>query len=154
MRKIKLTQGKFALIDDEDYDWLNQWKWHATKEKHGVSYACRIVQKNKVIRMVIMHRLVAKTPVGLQTDHINHNGLDNRKKNLRSVTASENQLNRKGPQSNNTSGFIGVSWDQKSQKWRAEIKRNKKTTFVGHFPTKEDANRARLAALKMMYDKP
>jgi HNH endonuclease len=102
---IELTgkngQGKFAIVDDHMFDELNQYVWHVS---HG--YA---VHKGKY-----MHRMIMGFPKGLEIDHINHNGLDNRRENLRVVTKQQNAMNRNDPK--NTSGYKGVyiSKDKKS----------------------------------------
>jgi len=144
MRKIKLTQGKYALVDDEDYEYLNQWKWHYSQGR-----ATRIIwHGSKPDRRgdhVMMHRLLNKTPDGYDTDHINRNPLDNRKSNLRTTTHSENLHNRP-KQSNNTSGYKGVSFDKETGKWRAFIKYPDKWHNLGRFEKKSDAIKARKLA--------
>lgn len=90
MKEIPLTRGYVALVDDEDYNWLNQWKWCAD----GNGYATRSVGGKRTQKKLYMHRLVNKTPEGLQTDHINRNRCDNRKENLKAVTPKENQQNK------------------------------------------------------------
>ena len=89
MKNITLTKGKVAIVDDEDYDWLMQWKWH-----YGTRYAARAVHLPQR-KTVWMHREIAKTPPNMMTDHINGNALDNRKSNLRICTNSQNQANRR-----------------------------------------------------------
>ena len=100
-KRILLTKNKVAIVDDEDYEWLNQWKWKYHKDNYGY----RTVKYNKSI---FMHRIINKTPDGLFTDHINREGLDNRKCNLRTVTRNQNIFNSK-PRKNNTSGYKGVT---------------------------------------------
>jgi hypothetical protein len=92
MKEISLTQGLFTQVDDENYDFLNQWRWHARVHKY-TSYAARSITKNGKETVIHMHRLIMDTPNNLEVDHINFNGLDNRKSNLRNVTHSENILN-------------------------------------------------------------
>ena len=112
MKEIQLTQGKVALVDDEDYEYLNQWKWYANEWKGGKLYAVRNVRKNKqYIGYESMHRLLSSNKdKKLVTDHINGNTLDNRKSNLRICTISENTKNRQ-IQKNNKSGFKGVRYN-------------------------------------------
>ena len=133
MDKIKLTNGGFALVDSKNFDWLNQWKWY-------VSTSGYVIRRYK--KTIRMHRLVNKTPDLLFTDHINQNKLDNREKNLRTVTKSQNGFNR-GKTSNNTSGFKGVYWDKFTKKWRAEIKVFYKSIKLGRFIKLENAILAR-----------
>lgn len=102
MKRIKLTQGKYAIVDNKDYDLLNQHKWYANKIK-GIWYACRGVREPKIkkgvygkVKRVLMHRVItgAKKRWDI-VDHKNHNGLDNRNRNLKITTNSGNLLNHK-----------------------------------------------------------
>jgi hypothetical protein len=143
MKVIKLNQGKFAIVDDFNFDWLNQWKWYVNTS----GYATRKEGK-KTIRM---HRLIHKTPSGFFTDHINREKLDNRRANLRTVTKSQNGFNRKAP-SNNKSGIKGVYWDKFTNKWRAEIKVFYKKISLGRFANIKDALLARKKAEKTYHE--
>ena len=126
-KKIKLTRGKFAIVDSEDFEWLNQWKWHAGK---GGKYAARKIYPSE--RVIYMHRLLMNTPENMETDHVNGNGLDNRKKNLRVCTGAENRMNHK-LLSTNKSGFNGVSWNKDIRKWSVCISVKAKTIHGGEF---------------------
>lgn len=89
-----------------------------------------------------MHRVVAgEPPCGLEIDHINGNGLDNRRANLRFVTHAQNLANQR-PQQGRTSRFRGVCWLRRDQVWRAQIKSGGKTCYLGCFADEEDAARA------------
>lgn len=127
--KIKLTQGKFAIVDDRDYEWLNQWEWYYSSK----GYAVRGYPKR-----VLMHRVILNTPDGLETDHINLNRLDNRRSNLRSVTSSQNNIN-KLLREDNKSGFKGVYWHKASKKWLAQISLNRKHYYLGIFVNPKEA---------------
>ena len=85
---IALTQGKVALVDDEDFEWLNHWKWHAVNFR-GAYYAARAPRKNEAATPtnIYMHRLIAGIDTGLETHHLNSDGLDNRRSNIRVCTA-------------------------------------------------------------------
>jgi len=131
-----------VLIDAEDEERVKQYSWYINVSKGGSAlYARRTVKKpglNK--KSISMHSFVfGKAPQGMQIDHINHNGLDNRKKNLRYVTPAENAANKRclKPKS---SRYKGVSWDKINQTWRAQIKRGRAHT-VGHFDNEENAAR-------------
>jgi hypothetical protein len=89
MAIIPLTKGFSVIVDDEDFEWLNQWKW-----QYVGKYAARFVQTKKVRKIILMHRLLVDPPEGLEVDHINRNKLDNRRANLRAVNRSENMKNR------------------------------------------------------------
>lgn len=141
MKKIKLTQGKYALVDDEDYEWLSQWKWYF--KKTGISgYAVRGVFNGKNMSKIFMHREIAKTPTGLLTDHINRKKLDNRRKNLRVVTHSENSKNVMGK---------GYYWEKASQKWHAQIAYNNANNYLGRFDNERKARLAYLVAHKKLH---
>jgi len=137
MKEIPLTQGKVAIVDDEDFELLSQWKWHYS----SAGYATRAIQANGKKRFILMHRLIMNTPVGMETDHINHNGLDNRKSNMRICTLAQNHLNIL-KNKRNTSGFKGVSWEENRNAWRACIELNGKGTKLGRFKSPQDAARA------------
>lgn len=140
MKEIQLTQGKVAIVDDEDYEWLNQWKWHFSN-----GYAQRNASiKNKQKRCIIkMHRQIMNLlkKDGKQVDHINQETLDNRRKNLRLSNKSTNGMNR-GKQSNNKSGFKGVSWSKPRKMWIAQIRLDGKQVCLGVFSTPESAHAA------------
>ena len=121
MAIISLSKGKFAIVDDGDFEYLNQWKWHVTAN----GYARRADH-------IMMHSLIMRTPLGMATDHINGNKLDNRRCNLRVCTQSENGRNRP-KQINNHSGYKGVSWDKLNNKWRVSIQLLGKRMNLGRY---------------------
>jgi hypothetical protein len=129
MKEIPLTQGKTALVDDNDFERLNEWKWHAHRERRAW-YACH---GQPWIRM---HRRIIEVPPGLEIDHIDGNGLNNQRSNLRIVTTRENAQNRHTPK---TSHFPGVSWHRHDKRWRASIQINGKDKHLGYFQNEEDA---------------
>jgi hypothetical protein len=128
-------------VDDDDFEYLSKWKWKFHKS-HGCDggYAARTCyyKERKQFGIILMHRLLNKTPIDMFTDHINGDKLDNRKQNLRTVSAVSNMQNR-GKQKNNTSGFRGLFWDKNRNKWTASFVFNKKTVFRKRFKDKEDA---------------
>lgn len=143
MKKIPLTKGLFALVDDEDFDFLNQWKWHAHEGGEGLFYAIRTEWikggKGKSIHHR-MHRVIMKvSDRSILVDHRNGNGLDNQKLNLRKCTHEQNESNRRGLNSNNTSGYRGVHFNKKMQRWQSAIWKKNKITYIGIFDTKEEA---------------
>lgn len=143
MVKIDLGNNQFALVDFEDYEYLNELKWHICKSGNQL-YARSIFYDNKKRKNILMHRLILE-PKGKCIDHINGNGLDNRKCNLRICERHQNALNRK-KNINNLSGFKGVSWFKSSQKWRAQIQYKKIVYHLGVFEKRIDAARAYNAA--------
>jgi hypothetical protein len=138
--KIPLTQGKFAKVDPEDYVWLSQFRWCC---KHNVTacYAVRHVQVHGRTKRIYMHRLIMNTPAHLVCDHMNHDGLDNRKRNCRNCNYAQNNANRR-KRSAATSQYLGVSWDARRNKWTAHIKKNKKAQYLGSYDIEVEAARA------------
>lgn len=145
MREIKLSKGKIALVDDEDFDSLNKWKWQATFNK-GNWYAMRCVYfkkgtffKDKGKRTNIsMHRQIMNINDGkIKIDHADRNSLNNQKNNLRKSTSSQNNANRK---STGASKYLGVSLQTDNRRgysvkhWRAGIKKDNKKYNLGEFP--------------------
>ena len=94
MKTIQLTQGQFALVDDEDYDFLMQWKWQAHKDK-STYYATRVEYGKNIKKGIKMHRVIMNTPRNMETDHKDRNGLNNQKYNLRICTRGQNQTNKR-----------------------------------------------------------
>jgi hypothetical protein len=134
MKTIPLTQGKFAIVDDEDYEELSKHKWFANRDhKYDRWYATRSVwdKNTHKCKSSQMHRVIMKTPVGMHTDHINHDGLDNRKCNLRICSNSQNQCNRLDVRG--TSKYKGVHWSTGNRRWIAQIVNNGKKEYIGGF---------------------
>jgi hypothetical protein len=152
MKEIKLSQGKVALVDDADFEWLNQWKWFYHRAIRNVSgYAIRNIGKAPNRSVERMHTLIMGKRKGHTIDHINRNGLDNRRENLRWANSFENIYNR-GPQKNCSSGFKGVSKTKDrygvAKYWIARITVGKNRIYLGTFPTPEEANAAYVEAAK------
>lgn len=144
-KKIQLTQKRYALVDDDDYDWINQWKWQARKISHTINhelyYAARTnyierMNGTKKEKYYLMHRLIIGAKKGEIVDHINRNPLDNRKSNLRIVTHRQNMQNRIQKTS---SKYPGVYFDKTKNRWRANITINKKRIHLGHYINEYDA---------------
>ncbi len=142
MKTIPLTQGKFAIVDDEDYQDLIQFKWHAHCH-HKNYYAKRAVWINKKTSAEQMHRRILglKAGDGKYGDHINGNGLDNRRSNLRVCTNKENIRNSRR-RYDNKSGLKGVWLHKQTGKWVTQIRVNDKSLHVGLFKSKIAAARA------------
>lgn len=136
MKVIELTSGKTCIVDDDDYEELSKHKW--CFKAGGPGYAVRNIRLNGKGRLLVMHREIMKVPDGKKTDHINGNGLDNRKCNLRICSHAENLKNR-SKQSNNTSGYKGVYKLNDCNRWGVAIGCDGKETWVGSFKTKEEA---------------
>lgn len=134
MKLIKLTQGKFAQVDDEDYEYLNQWKWHVCGK-----YAGRTLTYKGKQSALLMHRLLLNiTNSKLEGDHIDHNRFNNQKNNLRAVTRSQNMQNSSA---SGISKYLGVSILNSRHYiyWRARIMINNKSIYLGCFKTEIEA---------------
>jgi hypothetical protein len=136
MEEIKLTRGFVALVDDEDYEYINQWKWCVTECK-GRRYATRAYKENGKNHYLFLHRVIMQTPINLVVDHMDHNGLNCQKHNMRNCTRKQN-LQNKLPQKNSSSKYLGVSYSKEMKKFRADIN----DVFLGYFPDELDAAKA------------
>lgn len=139
MKKISLTQGRSAIVDDIDFKYLMQWKWHY----RSTGYAGRSQSKTPT-STIYMHRELLNRILGHndfdRCDHENMNRLDNRRSNLRPASRSQNRANSK--LQSGSSKFKGVSWSKADQKWRAHIKFQGKSKSIGFFDDEIDAARA------------
>lgn len=129
MKKIKLTQGKYALVDDEDFEYLSQWKWCAVKHRNNY-YAKR--NSGKTNKNIYMHRVIMKANNKELVDHKNHNTLDNQKYNLRICNNAQNIYNQL-KQKNTSSKYKGVSWDKINKKWAVVITPSGRQFHLGRF---------------------
>ncbi|MDD4321610.1 MAG: HNH endonuclease [Acidaminococcaceae bacterium] len=148
MKTIKLTRGLEAMVDDEDFDRLNQYKWNAHKDHNNPNdayYAQRNYRELGKMITQIMHREIANAPRGMQVDHIDGNGLNNCKSNLRIVNNRQNQQNQRKKKG---SGYTGAGWDKKLNKWRAHIRINGKLKHLGYYNDELGAHNAYLTALE------
>ena len=144
-RLIPLTQGQTAIVDTEDYERFLKFNWYASWCSYTKSFYARRDDKNR--RRRYMHREVLRCSQIEKVDHWNHNTLDNRRKNLRKATKSQNNQNKR-MQSNNKSGYIGVYWFEQTQKWQAYISVGGKRIHLGYFNTSKEAARVRDKAAK------
>ena len=149
MREIHLSNGMNALVDDGDFEYLNKFHWYAVK-RHNTFYAMRDYYPHHGSRRknLLMHRDILSPDSSQDVDHIDGNGLNNQRNNIRACSHRENMINR-GLQSNNKSGFKGVSWSTKRGKWESRINVLGKSKYLGYFNDPVDAARAyNLASLK------
>ncbi|MHC4462505.1 MAG: HNH endonuclease [Planctomycetota bacterium] len=129
-------------MDPEDYPRLAKHKWYAVKEGRSI-YAVRSVTVGKRQQKGIrMHREIIKAEDGKLCDHINHNGLDNRKTNLRQVNRAQNSWNKRKQKGRHSSQYKGVSWFRVDKKWQARIQANGEKIFLGYFHNEIDAAKA------------
>lgn len=150
MKEILLSQDRVALVDDSDYQWLNQWKWTLSRCRRTI-YAHRYPTKDARRTMILMHRLIMgilQNPE-LHVDHINHDGLDNRRVNLRLATQQQNLQNSRKYR-NTRFRFKGVRKRPKHN-WEAYIKVDRKFVTIGSFLTEEEAAKAYDAAARQHF---
>lgn len=134
MKQIPVATRKntkeYILVDDEDYEYLNQWCW---MKSHGYAFRMKYMKNTGgKYKNILMHRIINNTPDGFFTDHINRNKLDNRKCNLRTATSSQNKFNT-GLSKSNRSGYKGIIWNSKRKKWQATITVHNKTLNLGRY---------------------
>ena len=148
-RLIPLTQGKYAIVDVKDYKWLSQWKWYLNKSK-TIEYACRAEKgKDDKYHHIYMHKQILCALPDQEIDHISRNGLDNRRRNIRFCTRSQNNQNRKKRYKFFTSHYKGVYWIKRDKKWCAQINH----TYLGRFKTETEAAKAYDKEAKKLYGK-
>lgn len=139
MKEILLTQNKIALVDDDDYDKINRYKWCANFDGNKW-YALRSIRKSTHKTAISMQRELLGLEFGddSECDHKNGNGLDNQKYNLRICSHAENCRNRK-LRIGCTSKFKGVYWNKQCKKWHSRIQYNFKTIHLGYFNSEIEA---------------
>ena len=141
MRKILLSNKKdVVMVDDNEFERLSRHKWNMKKSLY-MNYAQTHVKKGGKTMSLFIHRLIMNAESGQEIDHINGDGLDNRKENLRFCTKSQNQMNKRR-QKNAGSKYRGVSWDKQYNKWRALIGWKGKIISLGRFDDIDDAAKA------------
>jgi hypothetical protein len=140
---IPLTQNKFAIIDTDDVVRISKYNWYALKDRNTY-YACRHIaksKKNQKAKTIMMHRIITNASKNTLVDHINNNGLDNRKINLRFCTNQQNGFNRI-KQKNTSSQYRGVCWCNTYKRWIASIVRDKKVYRIGSYKNEIEAAEA------------
>ncbi len=140
-RKIPLGEGKYALVDQQDFYWVNNFHW-CINGRGEQFYAVRnILTKHGKTKLVRLHREIMKPPAGLLVDHHNCDTLDNRRENLRLATPAQNMQNRR-KRKNTSSQFIGVSFHKNSKVWVVQIVHNGKHIWLGRFDSEIEAAKA------------
>jgi hypothetical protein len=135
MKEIQLTQDKVALVDDEDFEYLNQFKWYAKKCKYTF-YAVRAITHNKKQITTPMHRVILNTPTNMEVDHNDHNGLNNQRLNINNCTHRENRCNKR-VFTKGSSIYRGVRISR--NQFRATIKFHNKSINLGSFKSEIEA---------------
>ncbi len=132
MKKIPLSQGKFALVDDEDYEMLIKNSWSISRGRN-TDYVQRNYYNSGKDHITLMHRLIMVAKKGEMCDHKNRDGLDNRRKNLRICTNAENARNSVNKRKNSSSGYKGIFWFSRTNKWLVQICVDYKMIYLGYF---------------------
>lgn len=142
-RRIPLTQGKYAIVDVADYDRLKEYKWHAQRDDRTF-YAVRAMTRRYPAKRksMKMHRQITRARPHQIVDHINHNGLDNRRANLRLTTGMLNSKNRRKRATSASSKYKGVSFGKAHRNWMAGITADKKKHHLGYFKSEREAAKA------------
>jgi len=143
VKEIPLTQGQVAMVDDEDYERVSEFKWYAHWDLRGRTYTARrgkLVSESEDGKLghIFLHRFVMDVPKGAEIDHRDHDTLNDQKSNLRICTHSQNNMNKlkwKGC----SSRFKGVSWKKERLKWRAQIQKDNKQHHLGYFNSEEES---------------
>lgn len=141
MKEIPLSQGLVALVDDEDFEELSQYRWCAYWDPVAQTYYAHrngYTPEGKAT-VFLMHRQIMQTPRGMLTHHENHNGLDNRRQNLRVLTHSQHGMRQRKQRCDRSSVYKGVSWHKACQKWTAQIKRADRLVYLGLFTSEQEA---------------
>lgn len=125
MKRIRLTNGQYTEVSDEDYEYLNQWNWYCSS--YGYAYR-KIGNQN-----LFLHREVLKPKAGEYSDHINGIKLDNQRTNLRLCTYQENLRNKPKRVGSFSSKYKGVSWSKRWNTWRAYVYDKGKSIWIGNF---------------------
>lgn len=133
MKRIELTQNQYTIVNDEDYEYLSQFKWYARKEYNNFYAARHLKLGIRNYKKIRMHREIMKVTHNISVDHINGDTLDNRKENLRICSHADNMKNRKVLSKNNKSGYKGVYWNIKMNGWYVQICSDKNRINIGLF---------------------
>lgn len=151
MKVIKITQGCRAFIDDEDFEKVSRYRWYLVRplKSKTLKYAACKKYPDGEKKTLLMHRLILNAPKGRPVDHIDRNGLNNQKSNLRICSIRENNLNCKIHKTNK-SGYRGVCWHEQNSCYRAYFSLHNKTYHIGLFQTAKEAAIARNEKMKQL----
>jgi hypothetical protein len=133
MKYIELSRGKVAIVDDDCFELVSKYTWHCTHIRgKDIYYAKTNIRAGDRQKQLWMHRIITGCPFNKEVDHIDGNGLNNQKSNLRLATHQQNMFNQR-KRSGGSSQYKGVSWCKRSNRWLSQIMINKKTKFLGYF---------------------
>jgi hypothetical protein len=147
--KLPLSKNKYALVDDEDYPKVSKHKWFVIQRGKS-EHACRTVIENGNKRTEYLHRALLNPNSNEVVDHINGNGLDNQKANLRLCTKQQNSWNS-DKNTKNVSGYKGVSFEKTTGKWRVRIRKDGKSYSYGLYEQAEEASKVYLEKAQELF---
>lgn len=148
MIEVPLTQGMVALIDDSDAEAIGHRKWRVFRDNRTFYAASGGTKK---LPFLLMHRVILGAVKGQLVDHINRDGLDNRRANLRFASVSLNGANRRKASGSYTSSYKGVSWHEPLKKWKAAVKFNGKKYHLGYHSTEQEAAEAYIIGARSLF---
>jgi hypothetical protein len=141
-RRIKLTRGKYAIVDVEDFERLNKYKWHCAHYDYAKRAISKKFGKGKRQVGIYMHKEICPAPAGMIVDHINRNSLDNRKVNLRVATQKQNIWNRRFIRKGGKTRYNGIRWDKNREKWQVRLVVNGRRESFGYYADEIEAAKA------------
>lgn len=148
MKKIFLSNGQVSLVSDEDFLYLVGYNWWLQSAGYVEAY---INSKHQLMHRIVVERIGLDLSKG-EVDHFDGNILNNQRENLRIATRSQNKMNTHYPITN-TSGYKGVTWCKRNQKWKAQIKINGRNYNLGYFDNPEEAHEAYCKAAEKYFGK-
>ncbi|MBN2591650.1 MAG: HNH endonuclease [Sedimentisphaerales bacterium] len=140
-RRIKLTKGKYAIVDPEDFGWLSEYKWHCTNYGYAARKIPRKLRKGSE-QSIMMHRELCPVDDDLFVDHINRIRNDNRKSNLRPATRQQNNWNSKQNRKKSNTQYTGIHWNNNRKKWQVQLTVNGKQRGFGYYTDEIEAAKA------------
>jgi hypothetical protein len=146
-QRIKLTRGKYAIVDPEDFERFNRYKWHCSQSNYAVRAATIKTEKGRKQVELFMHKVVCPPPQGLIVDHINRNRLDNRRANLRPATWTQNAWNR-SKRSRQKTRYKGIRYQKDTKRWQVRLMIEGRRISFGCYNDEKEAAKAYDAAAK------